>query len=271
MCLTWFIGITCPAAFAQQPRDEPWHGMPIDSKVMAAKRIRYVAPVYPDMARVARTEGDVVLHANIGTDGTVVGLQTISGNPLLVRAALEAAMKWQYEPMVINSRAVQVDTTLVIRFVLSEDQQTTSNAQTVPNHTGVIIRLRNGGTIHADTAHKIHGRVEYTIGEGTYRINESLVTEILEGKDAQAAAVSSATPSKSATSFDAPANKVTATPLKAMPKIPAEDAANWELYQSTEVLREEQRRNLKTGASGIPEHIEFSGEPGRGKPGMFGD
>jgi TonB family protein len=215
--------------------------MPIDSKVMAARRIRYVAPVYPDMARVARTEGDVVLHANIGTDGTVVGLQTISGNPLLVRAALEAAMKWQYEPMVINSRAVQVDTTLVIRFVLSEDQQTTSNAQTVPNQTGVIIRLRNGGTIHADTAHKIHGRVEYTIGEGTYRINESSVTEILEGKDALAAAVSSATPSKSATSFDAPANKVTATPLKAMPKIPAEDPANWELYQSTEVLREECR------------------------------
>jgi Gram-negative bacterial TonB protein C-terminal len=95
-------------------------GMPVDQSVMAARRTHYVAPVYSDLARVSHFHGSVVMNANIDAHGKVSGLQAISGNPVLLRAAEDAAMQWQYEPMVIDSRAVGVDTTITTVFSLSE-------------------------------------------------------------------------------------------------------------------------------------------------------
>ncbi len=85
---------------------------------MSAKRTHYVAPVYPEQARLGHIEESVVLHANIDEQGKVAGLQTISGNPLLIRAALEAASQWEYERTEIDGQAVNVDTTITIEFSL---------------------------------------------------------------------------------------------------------------------------------------------------------
>ena len=88
------------------------------SGVVAAKIVSRPDPIYPDWARRAGIQGDVVLHAIIGTDGRILELHVVSGNPALVRAALEAVRQWRYQPTLLNNEPVEVETTITVRFVL---------------------------------------------------------------------------------------------------------------------------------------------------------
>jgi TonB family protein len=88
----------------------------VGGNVDSAKMIRKVPPVYPAEARASHTEGAVVLHVIIGTDGIIKETYIISGNTLLVLAALDAVRQWQYQPTLLNGSPVEVDTTITIDF-----------------------------------------------------------------------------------------------------------------------------------------------------------
>jgi protein TonB len=90
----------------------------LGGQVVAAKLLAQPQPVYPPLARQARIQGNVVLHAIIDKDGRVGELQVISGHPLLVQAALEAVRNWRYQPTQLNGDPVEVDTTITVSFVL---------------------------------------------------------------------------------------------------------------------------------------------------------
>jgi len=75
-----------------------------------------VDPEYPAVARMARVQGSVMLHATIGKDGIVQKLQVISGNPLLAGPALDAVKKWRYRPYLVDGEAVEVETTVIVNF-----------------------------------------------------------------------------------------------------------------------------------------------------------
>ncbi len=90
----------------------------LGGQVQAAKLISQAQPIYPALARQARIQGTVVLHAIIGKDGRVKELQVISGHPLLVQAALDAVKQWGYQPTLLNDQPVEVDTTISVIFVL---------------------------------------------------------------------------------------------------------------------------------------------------------
>lgn len=77
-----------------------------------------VEPAYPIVARQAHVQGTVVLDADISKDGTVETLKVISGHPLLIGAALDAAKQWRYKPYVQNGRSVAVETQIVIAFTI---------------------------------------------------------------------------------------------------------------------------------------------------------
>jgi TonB family protein len=107
------------------PTPPPLDGTPLppdrirlNGVVQETKLLSQVQPVYPTLARQARIEGSVVLHAIIGKDGTVKELQVISGHPLLVQPALDAVRKWRYQPTELNGEPVEVDTTIAVTFVL---------------------------------------------------------------------------------------------------------------------------------------------------------
>jgi TonB family protein len=89
-------------------------------EVQAAKIISQSQPIYGPVARQAHIEGTVVLHAIIGKDGTVSELEVVSGNPLLVQAALEAVKQWRYKPTLFLDKPVEVDTTISVPFVLDD-------------------------------------------------------------------------------------------------------------------------------------------------------
>ena len=91
----------------------------IGGNVQAAKMIRQIQPVYPQIAKTAHVQGTVILHAIIAKDGTVQELQYISGPALLMRSAMDAVRQWKYQPTLLNGEPVEVDTTISVVFTLS--------------------------------------------------------------------------------------------------------------------------------------------------------
>jgi len=59
-----------------------------------------------------------VLKAVIAPDGSVESLELISGHPLLVNAAMDAAKQWHYKPYLINGVPAEVQTTITVNFQL---------------------------------------------------------------------------------------------------------------------------------------------------------
>jgi TonB family protein len=86
--------------------------------VTAATIVYQPVPHYPDKARAEHVEGAVVLHVIIDKDGVVKNLEVVSGDPLLVTAAMDAVKQWRYTPTLLNGRAVEVDTTITVTFTM---------------------------------------------------------------------------------------------------------------------------------------------------------
>ena len=87
--------------------------------MMEGNLITQVKPQYPPMARTARIEGQVVLRAVIGRDGTIQNLRLISGHPLLVKAAIDAVSRWRYRPYYLNGEPIEVETQVTVNFTLN--------------------------------------------------------------------------------------------------------------------------------------------------------
>ena len=82
------------------------------------ERVRYVPPVYPDVARAARIEGTVILEAVIGIDGAVREVRVLRPAPFLEAAAVEAVRQWLFTPTRLNGEPVPVVMTVTVTFTL---------------------------------------------------------------------------------------------------------------------------------------------------------
>jgi protein TonB len=83
------------------------------------RRIRYVPPSYPDVAKQARVQGVVILEATIGERGDVTSVKVLRGIPLLDASAIEAVKQWVYEPTWLNGLPVPVIMTVTVNYRLS--------------------------------------------------------------------------------------------------------------------------------------------------------
>jgi len=106
-----------PALLPSPPK--PVAHPPRISHMMEGNLIYKVQPVYPPLARSARIQGAVVLRAIISRNGTIENLQTLSGHPMLVGAALDAVRQWRYRPYILNGDPVEVETQVTVNFSLS--------------------------------------------------------------------------------------------------------------------------------------------------------
>jgi protein TonB len=82
--------------------------------------IHRVDPQYPPIAKMTRTQGEVVLAAVIGRDGRIENLRAVSGHPYLVGAAVNAVQQWRYRPTMLNGQPVEVETQVTVRFTLAQ-------------------------------------------------------------------------------------------------------------------------------------------------------
>ena len=92
----------------------------IGGKVMEAKIVKRVLPVYPPLAKQARISGTVRLEGVISRDGRIVNLQVLYGHPLLTQAALQAVSQWLYQPTLLNGEPVEVIAPIDVHFTLSQ-------------------------------------------------------------------------------------------------------------------------------------------------------
>ncbi len=67
-----------------------------------------VPPVYPEIAKEAGNEGDVLLRVLIGKDGRVLDVHIDQSNPMLDEAAVTAARKWVFKPALSGNHPVAV-------------------------------------------------------------------------------------------------------------------------------------------------------------------
>ena len=86
----------------------------------AARLIYQPKPEYPELARLARIEGDVLFEAVISKEGTIEELKVLAGPPLLRKAAFDAVRRWRYQPTLLNGEPVEVLTEITVNFRLSE-------------------------------------------------------------------------------------------------------------------------------------------------------
>ncbi len=80
-----------------------------------------VDPEYPELARVARLEGNVILQAIIHTDGSVGQIEVLRSNRPNMgfeESAIEAVQHWRYVPAQQNGRPVEVYFTVIVEFTL---------------------------------------------------------------------------------------------------------------------------------------------------------
>lgn len=88
----------------------------VSQGVAEGNLLRKIEPQYPQMAKVAHIQGDVILAATISKSGTIENLHQVSGHPILVQAAMEAVKQWRYKPYLLNGEPVEVETTIKVSF-----------------------------------------------------------------------------------------------------------------------------------------------------------
>lgn len=79
-----------------------------------------IAPGMPARARQARVEGAVVLNLCVDTDGLPHNVWAISGHPLLIGSAVNAASRWRFKPYTVKSQPIAFAGTLRFTFSTSK-------------------------------------------------------------------------------------------------------------------------------------------------------
>lgn len=120
-----------PATFDGKRRAVPWtfhvnfqlsehkkggERIRLSRQEMTGKLLRQVPPVYPAEAARKGIHGKVVLRALVGKNGHVESLSRISGNPILVKAAMAAVRQWVYRPTLIHGKPIDVHLTVTVNF-----------------------------------------------------------------------------------------------------------------------------------------------------------
>ena len=84
----------------------------IGGNTQQTKLVRKVDPIYP----ATKTQGSVRLHVVLAVDGSVSEITVVDGDPVLAKAAVDAVRQWRYQPTTLDSKPVEVDTTIQIEF-----------------------------------------------------------------------------------------------------------------------------------------------------------
>lgn len=91
-------------------------GVPVEQLPEATRR---VPPKYPKEAKKAKTEGQVLVQATIGADGTVGEVRILMSVPGLDAAAVAAVRQWRFEPALdCWGRSVACPIVIPVRFAL---------------------------------------------------------------------------------------------------------------------------------------------------------
>jgi TonB family protein len=105
-------------ATAAMPKAATAGAVKISQGVTQGLLVKRVPPSYPQSAKQMHIQGTVQLQANIGKDGSVSNVKSLSGDPALAHAAIEAVKQWKYRPYTLNNEPVEIQTQITVNFKL---------------------------------------------------------------------------------------------------------------------------------------------------------
>ena len=88
----------------------------VSESVLQDRVITMVKPVYPPSAKTINATGTVEVQVTISQGGLVVEAEAINGHFALRNAAVEAARKWVFKPVIFNGAPVSVKSVLTFVF-----------------------------------------------------------------------------------------------------------------------------------------------------------
>jgi protein TonB len=94
----------------------------VDGAVEKAQLVFQPKPKYPPDAAKAGVQGRVRLEAVVGKNGSIKKVKVISGEPVLVKAAIEAVSRWRYKPTLVAGKPVEVETEIDVIFKLRKQR-----------------------------------------------------------------------------------------------------------------------------------------------------
>ena len=98
---------------------DPGPSVPLGGQAEPAQLISRRDPVYPLAAKLANVSGTVETHFKISANGEVRDVTVTKGNPVLIRAAIDAVQEWRYVPARLNGVPVEAQGTAVVAFKLN--------------------------------------------------------------------------------------------------------------------------------------------------------
>jgi periplasmic protein TonB len=102
------LSLICPLAAEDAKR--------ISTSEALSQVVTRVKPDYPEIAKQIRVSGQVELEATIDEDGAVVSIKTLTGNPILAKAAVDALKKWKFKPFKEDGKPVKVASDFTLEF-----------------------------------------------------------------------------------------------------------------------------------------------------------
>ena len=84
------------------------------------RKLKDVAPEYPEEAKKARIQGVVILECTISPKGRVVDVKVMRGVPGLDKAAIDAVRQWEYSPTLVDGQAVSLIMNVTVNFRLDQ-------------------------------------------------------------------------------------------------------------------------------------------------------
>jgi periplasmic protein TonB len=89
----------------------------VSEKDMRHFVLKKAHPVYSQFMLQTRIQGTVVLRVTVDKSGVPSKVSIVSGHPVLVPAAIDAAKKWRYKPYLVDGNPVEVETENTFRLV----------------------------------------------------------------------------------------------------------------------------------------------------------
>ncbi len=105
-------------AVAPPPVAAPKKPLRIGGNVKPPRQIFAPRLDFPILAKQAGVQGRVVIDAIIDDHGNVVELHVVSGQPLLIPAALQNVSQWKYEPTYLNGEPISLAMVVNVDFKL---------------------------------------------------------------------------------------------------------------------------------------------------------
>lgn len=101
-----------------KPTPRPEGPVRLPSSLISSKTIDKPAPPYPAIAKAANVQGAVAVQIVIDEQGHVLSAKAMSGHPLLLSAAVQAAYRARFTPTVLGGQPVKVTGSITYNFVL---------------------------------------------------------------------------------------------------------------------------------------------------------